>query len=86
MNIRSFLGRFVHPWVAAIATVGAVLWLVSFFVAATGLAFRSTKILLAADLFFTSFVFGAFGMAILAGCALYLAGLRTIQVARGRRG
>jgi hypothetical protein len=86
MNIRSFLGRFVHPWVAAIATAGVVLWGISFLVAATGLAFRSTETLLAIDLFFASGVLGVFGMAVLAGCALWLAGLRTIQVARGRRG
>jgi hypothetical protein len=87
MGIRSFLDRFVHPWVAAITTVGAVLWLVSFLVAATGLAFRTTdNTLLTVELFLTSGVIGVFGTAVVAACALYLAGIRAIQVARGRRG
>jgi hypothetical protein len=83
MTIRSFLDRFVHPWVAAIAIAGVVLWAISFLVAATGLAFRSTDAMLAVNLFFASGVLGVFGMVVLAGCGLWLAGLRTVQVARG---
>ncbi|HET7323199.1 MAG TPA: hypothetical protein VFJ06_02580 [Halococcus sp.] len=86
MTIRSFLDRFVHPRLAAIAIGGIVLWGVSFLVAATGLAVRSTDTLLAIDLFFASGVLGVFGMAILACCGLWLVGLRATQVVRGERG
>jgi|GEM_PF-2362197 len=82
MSLRSFLDRFVHPWVAAVALAGAAIWFLAFVVAAAGLAIRY----LGNDphLFFLLFAIsgwmGLAGMALLAVCGLYLVGVRTKQV------
>ena len=82
MSLRSFLDRFVHPRVAAVALAGAGIWLVSFGVAATGVVLRDTGhgSLFVFQLFFGSGVLGLFGMAVLAACGIYLIGVRTKQV------
>jgi hypothetical protein len=82
MSLRSFLDRFVHPWVAAVALVGVGIWLLAFVVAAAGLVIRyvGTDLLLAFQLFFTSGIVGLIGMAVLSVCGLYLVGVRTKQL------
>lgn len=86
MGIRSFLNRFVHPWIAAIAIIGVVCWGVSFLAAATGLVIRSPDTtILTVELFVTSGLIGLAGSVILVACGLWLVGLRTIQIVRGRR-
>lgn len=82
VSLRSFLDRFVHPWVAAIALAGAGIWLISFGVAAVGVILQETGngSLLIFQLFFGSGVLGLIGMVILAACGLYLVGVRTKQV------
>ncbi|EMA36722.1 hypothetical protein [Halococcus hamelinensis] len=82
MTIRSYLDRFVHPWIAAIATVGALLWLASFIVAAIGLGIRTSHPLWNIRLFAASGYLGLLGMGIIAACALWLGGLRIVQVTR----
>lgn len=82
MTIRSYLDRFVHPWVAAIATAGALLWLASFLVAAIGLGIRTSSPLLSIRLFAASGYLGLAGMGTIAACALWLGGLRALQVTR----
>ena len=82
MTIRSYLDRFVHPRVAAITTLGALLWLASFLVAAIGLGTRTAYPLLSIRLFAASGYLGLFGMGTIAACALWLGGVRAIQVTR----
>ncbi|WP_160135209.1 hypothetical protein [Halococcus salsus] len=82
MTIRSYLDRFVHPRVAAIATVGALLWLASFAVAAIGLGIRTSSPLWSIRLFAASGYLGLFGMGTIAACALWLGGVRVVQVTR----
>jgi hypothetical protein len=84
--MRSFLGRFVHPRLAAIVLAGIVLWGVSFLIAATGLVVRSGDPLLAAQFFFVSGVVGVGGMAVIAVCGVWLGCLRTVQIMYGRGG
>jgi hypothetical protein len=86
VEVRSFLGRFVHPRVAAIVLAGIVLWGVSFLIAATGLVMRSNgDPLLAAQLFFISGIVGVFGMGVIAACVLWLGCLRMVQIVYGDR-
>ncbi|WP_423745774.1 hypothetical protein V5735_07420 (plasmid) [Haladaptatus sp. SPP-AMP-3] len=76
-NSDSFLHRFVHPRLAAVAIGGAGLWGVSFLVAAAGVGLRSTgRVVLAAQLFFLSSLVGLLGIFTLGCCALWLVGLR----------
>lgn len=84
MATRSYLGRFVHPWLAAIATTGVILWAGSFLVAVAGLAVRSSAARLAADLFVVAGLIGVFGMLVLASCGLWLVGLRARQLIGAR--
>lgn len=83
--MSSYLDRFVHPWVAAIATGGVVLWLIAFLVAATGLAIQSGEtVVLTIELFLISGIVGAAGTVVLLCCVLWLAGLRTHQIVADR--
>jgi hypothetical protein len=87
VRVRSFLGRFVHPRLAAIVLAGTVLWGVSFLIAATGLVMRSSgDPLLVAQLFFLSGIVGVGGMTIIAVCALWLGYLRVKQIVYSYRG
>lgn len=73
---ESFLDRFVHPRLAAIAIGGATLWGVSFLVAASGVAFRASgRFILGAQLFFLSSLIGVVGIFVLGLCALWLGGV-----------
>ncbi len=77
----SFLDRFVHPRLAAVAIVGAGVWGVSFLVAGTGVALQSSgKFVLGAQLFFLSSLLGVVGILALGCCALWLVSVRIRQV------
>jgi hypothetical protein len=77
----SFLRRFVHPRLAAVAIGGAGVWGVSFLVAGTGVALQSTgRFVLGAQLFFLSSLLGIVGILVLGCCTLWLVGLRIRQV------
>ena len=81
---RSFLDRFVHPRLAAVALFGAGLWLLSFFIAASGLAMQAfQRWTLMANLFFTASLVGLLGMFILGLSGLYLVGLWVLRYVRG---
>jgi len=75
----AFFDRFVHPRVARVATTGAALWAGSFLVAAAGLGVRDSQPNAAATLFFLSGIVGLVGMVVLAGCGLYVLGVRLRQ-------
>ncbi|MCO8244296.1 MULTISPECIES: hypothetical protein [unclassified Haladaptatus] len=80
-NPDSFLDRFVHPRIAAIAIAGIALWGVSFLIAASGVAIEYTgKAILSAQLFFVSSLTGIVGILILGCCVLWLVGVRIRQV------
>lgn len=85
-RVRSFFDRFVHPWLAGVATLAVSAWGLSFLVAASGLAAQATdRSMLAFMLFFTSGLVGAAGTATLVACALYLVGLWGYRVANDVR-
>lgn len=85
MSRPTFLDRFVHPHLAAVAIVGAALWLGSFLVAAAGLWFRGTgRAVFGEQLFFLSGLVGLLGMLVLAACACWLAGYWLLRRVRGR--
>jgi hypothetical protein len=85
MSIRSFLDRFVHPRVAAITTIGVALWILSFLIAAVGLAIRTRgRPVFAVQLFLISSIIDIIGIVIVVGCVLWLVGLRMKQLIRSR--
>lgn len=87
MATGSFLNRFVHPRLAAVAIGGAALWGGSFLVAAVGVVLRriGEHAVVSAELFFLSGLLGLLGMAILALCGLWLVGVRVRQTLGNQR-
>ena len=84
MSIRSFLDRFVHPRLAAITTIGVALWILSFLIAAVGLAIQTRgSPLFAVQLFLISSVIDIIGIVMVVACTLWLVGLRTKRFIRG---
>ncbi|MFB6184895.1 MAG: hypothetical protein ABEI96_10105 [Haloarculaceae archaeon] len=76
MALPTFFDRFVHPRLAAAATAGFGVWALSFLIAGSGLALRATASYRGAALAFAlSGWIGLAGIAVLACCALWLAGL-----------
>jgi uncharacterized membrane protein YqgA involved in biofilm formation len=82
MSIRSFLDRFVHPRLAAITTIGVALWILSFLIAAVGLAIQAKSPLFAIQLFLISSVIDIIGIVMVVACTLWLVGLRTKRFIR----
>ncbi|MFB6123024.1 MAG: hypothetical protein ABEJ78_06165 [Haloferacaceae archaeon] len=84
-DAEGFFDRFAHPLVALVATVGVVLWLGDFLLAAAGLGLRGYDAALAVDLFRLSGVVGAVGLLFVVVPAAYVGALYVRRFVRTRR-
>jgi len=81
-----FFDRFVHPWLARVATLGVGLWVLAFLLAAAGLAGnRIPGDQYEAWFFLYSGVIGTLGIIVLGACTLVLAGFFVRREWRARQ-